>query len=106
MNWLSKAGEQGDLDAQLSLADINTNEQYNRKDSDLAIKWLKKAAERGDPSAQRRLRTVHAERAHPHDEAEAAYWSRREADTTASSAVTDSSSETAKPADGPPSSKN
>ncbi|MDL2400198.1 tetratricopeptide repeat protein [Rhizobium mayense] len=106
ISWLSKAGEQGDLDAQLSLGDIYTYEQYNRRDSDLAIKWLTKAAERGDPGAQRRLGTVYAERAHPNDAAKAAYWLRREADTTASSAVTDSSSESAKPADVPPSSKN
>ena len=99
--WLSKAAEQGDLDAQLYLGEIYTYAQYDRRDSDLAIKWLTKAAEQGDLGAQQRLGNVYAERAHPNDAAAAAYWFRKEADTKASSVVTDASSETTKPTNHP-----
>jgi TPR repeat protein len=104
--WFSKAAEQGDLDAQLQLGEIYTYAQYDHRDSDLAIKWLTKAAEQGDSGAQRRLGAAYAERAHPNDAMMAAYWFRKEADTNASYAVTDGSSEAVKPTNVPSSSQN
>ena len=55
VQWYRKAAEQGNAEAQFSLASMYEEGRGVVKDSTLAVQWYRKAAEQGDTTAQKSL---------------------------------------------------
>ena len=60
--WLIKSAENGDVDAQINLADSYKKGDFFEKDMGKTIEWYKKAAEAGSTKAVERLKELENEK--------------------------------------------
>jgi len=75
LDWLTKAAEQGDANAQSTLGEAYAFGEGVPQDDTEAVKWYRKAAEQGNAEAQINLGVMYAEgRGVPKDDAMAYAW--------------------------------
>jgi TPR repeat protein len=73
--WYRKAADQGNIVAQVHLADLYRDGRGMARDEAQAAVWYRKAAELGDPGAQGTLGILYSVgMGVPHDDVEAYYW--------------------------------
>jgi TPR repeat protein len=73
--WYRKAADQGNIAAQVHLADLYRDGRGVTRDGAQAAAWYRKAAELGDPGAQGTLGILYSVgMGVPHDDVEAYYW--------------------------------